>query len=477
MKKESCQVGSSLVFSIDEIAEAISGQVISDKPEMKVQSFSIDSRRVKAGDLFFAIQGKHFDGHQFVEEAVARGAVGVVISDVSSLNPKTGTSKEAFVIVVQDTVRALQLLGLFIRRVSRARVVAITGSVGKTTTKELSAALLESRHHVFRSRGNLNNHIGLPLSLLELRHLPDIAIVELGMNHPGEIETLVRIAEPEIRVWTNVAEVHSEFFDSVEAIADAKAELLDSATSETQLIVNAADPRVMARTHGFPGQVFTFGIDVDADVRATNLRALGLSGMETEVHTPVGSAELRTSLLGRGNLANILAAISVALRFQIPLDVLLSRVVEFTPPPKRGEIIRLGGVTIIDDSYNSNPMALKCVLEAIKQESKNNRRVAVLGEMLELGRRSQALHEACGRAAVETGFDIVVAVGGDAAKSLADGAISAGLASNAVMTFRTSDEAADGVYQLVQSGDLVLVKGSRGIKTERIVDKLKVELS
>lgn len=477
MKKGSRQNGSSLVFSVSELVEAIGGQLVSDSSEIKVQGFSIDSRRVRVGDLFFAIQGERFDGHQFVEEAVKRGAVGVVISDVSSLKSEIGVAKEPFVIVVRDTIRALQLLGLFVRRASRARVVAITGSVGKTTTKELSAALLESQHHVFRSKGNLNNHIGLPLSLLELRHLPDIAIVELGMNHPGEIGTLVRIAEPEIRVWTNVAEVHSEFFDSVEAIADAKAELLDSATSETQLIVNAADPRVMARTSGFPGQMFTFGIGVDANVRATDLRALGLSGMAMKIHTPVGSAELRTPLLGRGNIANILAAISVALQFQVPLDVLLSRVNEFKSPPKRGEIIRLSGVTIVDDSYNSNPVALKCALEAIGQESKVTRRVAVLGEMLELGRRSQALHEACGRAAVESGFDIVVAVGGDAAGSLADGAISAGLTSSAVMTFKTSDEAADCTCKLIQNGDLVLIKGSRGIETERIIDRLKIELS
>ena len=232
------------------------------------------------------------------------------------------------------------------------------------------------------------------------------------MNHAGEIRTLVGIAEPEIRVWTNVAEVHSEFFESVDAIADAKAEILEGSTAETRLVANAADPRVMARVTGFPGELTTFGIDVTADVRASQLRCLGLAGMEAALETSAGSHMLRTGLLGEGSVANILAAIAVALQFQLPLEAMLARVATFKAQPRRGQVIQVGDVSIVDDSYNSNPMALDRVLAAIGQAGDGLRRVAVLGEMLELGRRSEALHRRCGRTVVSAGFDILLVVGG-----------------------------------------------------------------
>ena len=309
-----------LVLRADQLAAATEGRMITGRPDVRVAGFAIDSRRVKDGDVFFAIRGAQLDGHTFVSEAIRRGAVGVVVSDASSAGVGDAKAEAPFVIVVGNTTRALQLLGRFIRRASEARVVAITGSVGKTTTKEIAAALLGSRYRVFRNEGNLNNHIGLPLSLLELRHRPEIAVVELGMNHAGEIRTLVEIAEPELRVWTNVAAVHSAFFDSVEAIADAKAEILEGATSTTQLVANANDPRVMARTSRFPGQISTFGVETDADVHATDVRGLGLAGMAATLHAEVGSAEIRTSLLGEGNVVNILAAVTVALQFQAVLQ-------------------------------------------------------------------------------------------------------------------------------------------------------------
>ena len=465
-----------LVLRADQLAAATEGRMITGRPDVRVAGFAIDSRRVKDGDVFFAIRGAQLDGHTFVSEAIRRGAVGVVVSDASSAGVGDAKAEAPFVIVVGNTTRALQLLGRFIRRASEARVVAITGSVGKTTTKEIAAALLGSRYRVFRNEGNLNNHIGLPLSLLELRHRPEIAVVELGMNHAGEIRTLVEIAEPELRVWTNVAAVHSAFFDSVEAIADAKAEILEGATSTTQLVANANDPRVMARTSRFPGQISTFGVETNADVRATDVRGLGLAGMAATLHSAVGSAEIRTSLLGEGNVVNILAAVTVALQFQVPLETVMPTVATFAAQPQRGNVIRLGGVTVVDDTYNSSPTALQQALRAMSVETSCRRRVAVLGEMLELGEQSSVLHEACGRVAVEAGFDRVVAVGGAPAQALVDGAIAAGLPSTSVAALSTSEEAAELVRQLVQDGDLVLVKGSRGIRMDRIVERLRVRL-
>ena len=462
-----------LVLQAGELAAAAGGRLAAGRSGARVDGFVIDSRRVRAGDLFVAIRGTRLDGHRFVAEAVRRGAAGVVVSDASSAEPGAAAPAAPFVIVVSDTTRALQRLATFVRRRSTARVVAITGSVGKTTTKELVAALLAGSYRVLRNEGNLNNHIGLPLSLLELRHDPEVAVFELGMNHAGEISTLVAIAEPDIRVWTNVAEVHAAFFDSIEGIADAKAEIMDGATSASQLVANAGDPRVMARVVAFPGRVTTFGVETDADVQATAVRARGLCGMAATIRTPAGSVPVRTPLLGYGQIANVTAAVAVAQLFSVPLDELAERVAACPPQPRRGQVIQLGDVTIVDDTYNSSPTALRAALDALGRETGHARRVAILGEMLELGERSAALHEACGRAAADAGFDVVVAVGGEAAQALADGARAGGLPATAVSTVPTGDETAERAPAIVRDGDLILVKGSRGIGLDRVVDRLR----
>ncbi len=246
------------------------------------------------------------------------------------------------VVRVDDTTLALQRLAKHIRRASGAQVVAITGSAGKTTTKELTADLLEARYRVFRNHGNFNNHIGLPLSLLELRHRPEIAVVELGMNHAGEIRVLVDLAEPDVRVWTLVAEVHSAFFASMDAIADAKAEILDGATPRTLIVANAADPLVMARVRPTSSRVLTFGIDVAADVAATGVIDDGLSGTRATVATPSGPMTVvDVPLLGRGHLANALAAIAVAGEFGVPRDGMAARLAAARPAARRGEVWRL----------------------------------------------------------------------------------------------------------------------------------------
>ncbi len=461
-------------FRAGELAAACDGRLIAGQPSAPVAGFAIDSRRVQAGDIFLALRGARLDGHRFVPEALRNGAAGVVVSDVSAVGADGAAPRPQLVIAVRDTTCALQRLGRFIRRRSGARVVAITGSVGKTTTKENVAALLAGSYRVFRNAGNLNNHIGLPLSLLELRHGPEIAVVELGMNHAGEISKLVSIAEPDVRVWTNVAEVHAAFFPSIEAIADAKAEVMEGATPGTQLVANAGDARVMARAAAFPGTVTTFGVETDADVRATRVRSLGLRGMAATIETADQAVEVRTPLLGYGQVANLAAAIAVALRFDVPLDVLAARVPHCAAQPGRGQVLQLGALSVVDDSYNSSPVALRASLAAVGRE-RGRRRVAVLGEMLELGARSAELHEACGRAAVEAGFTLVIAVGGTPAEALAAGARSAGLEGEAVTTVRTSAEAAEHVAAVAREEDVILVKGSRGVGMDRVVDRLKAE--
>src|SRR5688500_17146190 len=311
------------------------------------------------GDLFVAVRGDRFDGHDFVAAALAAGAAGAVVTATPAL-PEAGKAGPApLVIQVADTTRALQDGAREVRRRSGATVVAITGSAGKTTTKELTAEFLSAKYTVFRNKGNLNNHIGLPLSLLELRARPEVAVVELGMNHAGEISTLVGIAEPEVRVWTNVGDAHLGYFESAEAIAATKAEILENAAPSHLLVVNADDPRIMEHARRFAGTVMTFGMDVAADVRATSVVHRGVEGMEAVVSAGGREARLRTPLLGIGNLANILAGIAVGLHFGVPLEAMVARAGTLMPAYHRGEILRLpGGVTLIDDSYNSSPAAL-----------------------------------------------------------------------------------------------------------------------
>jgi UDP-N-acetylmuramoyl-tripeptide--D-alanyl-D-alanine ligase len=467
-----------IALTAAEIAAVTGGRVISGSPLQRIERWSIDTRSMAPGDLFVAIRGDRFDGHEFVAAALAAGAAGAVVTATPAL-PEAGKAGPApLLIQVDDTTRALQDGARDVRRRSGAKVVAITGSAGKTTTKELTAEFLSAKYSVFRNRGNLNNHIGLPLSLLELRARPDVAVVELGMNHAGEIRTLVGIAEPDIRVWTNVGDAHVGFFASADAIADAKGEILEQARPGDLLVANADDERILARARTFAGRTLTFGVSDGADVRASRVGHRGLDGMAATVTTPAGTIEIETPLLGTGNLLNLLAATAVAVEMGVPAVAIASRAASMKPAAHRGELLRLpGGITLVDDSYNSSPAALKRSLETIAAATGSARKIAVLGEMLELGAHAERLHAECGRAAADAGLELLIAVGGNPARTLADAARSAGMAASAVVHVATSADAAELAMQRVRPGDLVLVKGSRGIRTDVVVDRLKVEFA
>ena len=486
--------GPALQLTAAWVAARMGGALTAGDATRELGDVSIDTRTLKAGDLYVGIRGERFDGAEFAGAAIDAGAAGVVVprgwSNRSGRPGSAGGAEQAqpggaeqapplqaraVVIEVDDTTLALQALAHGIRREAGTKVVAITGSAGKTTTKEVTSEFLEARYRVVRNRGNFNNHIGLPLSLIELRQRPEMAVVELGMNHAGEISTLVRVAEPDVRVWTNVGEAHLGFFASLDAIADAKAEILEGAAASTLLVANADDPRITARIGAFRGRVVTFGIDRDADVRASRVVDRGIDGTSARVTARSGSVEITTPLIGRANLSNILAATAVAEEFGVPLADVASRAKRLRPASHRGEIVRLaGGVTVVDDSYNANPTATRRALDVLASAA-TTRRIAVLGEMLELGERSAELHEGVGRAAANARVDVLLAVGGAPAKALADAAVAAGMPAASVRYFATSDEAADAAAALVHSGDLVLVKGSRGVNTDRVVERLKAE--
>jgi UDP-N-acetylmuramoyl-tripeptide--D-alanyl-D-alanine ligase len=465
-----------LALTAAEIASATGGRVASGDPQMRIGRWSIDSRTVSAGDLFVAIRGDRFDGHDFVAAALAAGASGVVVARTPVL-PQAGAGGPApLVIQVDDTTRALQDAAREMRRRSGAKVVAITGSAGKTTTKELTAEFLAAEYSVFRNKGNFNNHIGLPLSLLELGARPDVAVVELGMNHAGEIRTLVGIAEPDVRVWTNVGDAHVGFFASPDAIADAKAEILEAAGPGDLLVAGADDARIRARIGAFAGRTVTFGLSDRADVRASLVEHRGLDGMAATVTTPRGSTRLDTPLLGTGNLLNLLAATAVATELGVPLEAIGPRAARMRPAAHRGELLRLpGGITLIDDSYNSSPAALQRSLETVRNATGSARKIAVLGEMLELGDHASRLHDECGWAAADSGLDLLITVGGAPAARMAAAATTAGMPPAAVVYVATSAEGAELAVKRIRAGDLVLVKGSRGIRTDVIVERLRVE--
>ena len=459
---------SAIVLTASLVAEATGGRLAAGSPTQVFTHVSTDTRTITRGALFVALRGERFDAHAFVAAGVAAGAAGVVVSSTAEM-PVDG----AAIIVVPDTLRALQDLARAVRRASGARVIAITGSAGKTTTKEVTAELLSARYRVFRNRGNLNNHVGLPVSLLELVHRPDLAVVELGMNHEGEIRTLVRIAEPDVRVWTNVGDAHVGHFGSREAVARAKSEILEGATEATLVVSNADDPLVAAHVQRSPARQMTFGFGEGATVRATDVEDRGFDGTTAAVETPRGRLHLSVPLAGRAQLTNVLAATAIAVELGVSTAAIEERVAAIEPVARRGAIRTTPhGARVVDDSYNASPAAVRAMLAALAATPVDGRRVAVLGEMLELGSASRQLHEVCGRAAAAAGVAELVVIGGEAAAGLAEGATAAGLSPAHIHRFADSGAAAGRIHELVAPGDLVLVKGSRGTRTDIVVDRL-----
>lgn len=466
---------SAFVLTAGLVAEATGGRLIAGDTTRLFNRVVTDSRTMPAalatrgaGPLFIGLSGPSFDGNDFAAQAIAGGAAGVLVS-----RPVVDPGHAA-VILVDDTLEALQRLGQSVRLRSGARVVAITGSAGKTTTKEAIAQLLSAKFRVYRNAGNFNNHWGLPLSLIELRQGPEFAVVELGMNHAGEISTLVHLATPDIRVWTNVGNAHIGHFGSVDAIAEAKAEILEDATSSTLVVANADDERVMRHVAKFQGRRLTFGTSAAADVQAVHIDDHGFEGTSAEVTTPWGPLSLRLALPGRANLMNVLAAVAVALECGVSTQDVEREAAALVPVDRRGASVALvNGARLIDDSYNASPAAVRATVQALAATPTSGRRIAVIGEMRELGDDARFWHEDCGRAVAEARLDLLVAVGGPAVGGLIAGAKSGGMSDDQLLRFASSQDAAPVVASLVRRGDLVLVKGSRGTRTDVIADRLK----
>ena len=449
-------------LSLSRIADflAASGQF---DHQTVARGYSIDSRTVNPGDLFFAVKGERMDGHEFVESALKRGAVAAVIQkDALALYPD-----ETPLLLVNDTLTALQTLAAAVRRLWSKPLVGITGSVGKTTTKEAIAHVLSSRFRVLKSEGNFNNHFGLPLMLLKLEPEHDIAVIEMGMSHAGEIAALAKIAHPEIGVVSNVAPVHLEFFKSVAEIARAKYELIESLPAVGIAVLNADDEYVSQFGRDFHGKVVMYGLRASADVRAENIESRGAAGSVFEV-VAGGCRETATlPLVGAHNIHNALAAVAVGLERGLTPSEAVGALASLAPADKRGEVVKVGNITIINDCYNSNPKALEAMVDALAAMPAK-RRIVVAGEMLELGPAGEDLHSRAGQHIAEMKIDALLGVRG-LAQPMVDAATKAGMRAEFVAT---PEEAGDWLAREARDGDVVLLKASRGVKLERALERV-----
>ena len=465
-----------MTLTLGEVADLL--ETSSGAPERRVEGYSIDSRSLRAGQLFFAIRGPRFDGHGFVEAALGRGAAGVVVERAYYDNAVT--ELRPALIGVDATHRALQTLAHKVRRAWGKPILAVTGSTGKSTTKEMIAGILSRRFSVLRSPGNLNNDFGLPLALLALEPEHEVAVMELAMSAAGEIARLARLAEPQVGVVTNVAPAHLQFFDSVDAIALAKRELIDYlATTDpsAMAILNEDDARVRRFAEGFPGRVLTFGFSENAIFRASDVKPGDGIGNAFHVTSPDWEADFTLPLPGRHNIQNAVAAIAAASLYAIPLEEMRQALAEFQNLQQRSEILTLpGDVTIINDCYNSNPLAMERMLEALADWPGARRHIVVAGEMLELGPSSPELHRAVGRKCAQSAVEWVIGVQG-AAQFFVEGAVDGGISKPRALFFADAKSAGEFLLSVIAPGDVVLVKGSRGVHLETVIEMLRGQKS
>jgi UDP-N-acetylmuramoyl-tripeptide--D-alanyl-D-alanine ligase len=423
--------------------------------------YSIDSRTIQPGELFFAVKGDRFDGHDFVEQALRAGAVAAVVR--KDRWPQYPSHKG--LLAVDDTLVALQILATAVRKLWGKVVIGITGSMGKTTTKEAIAHLLSVRHRVHRTKGNFNNHFGLPLGLLTLEPEYDLSVIEMGMSHAGEIAALARMAQPNEGVVTTVAPVHLEFFDSIAGIARAKYELIEALPAHGTAVLNADDEYVSQFGRDFKGKVILFGLRSTADVRAEHIEVIGAEGTRFDLVCQGVRQPVHSPLLGQHNVYNVLAAAAVAMEHGITASEIAAALPKLEAADKRGQVVQVGNVSVLYDCYNSSPKALMAAVDTLACMPAC-RRIVVAGEMLELGASGEQLHRDCGQYIAGKKLDFLLGVRG-LAKVMVDAATAAGTQAGFVTS---PEEAGEWLAREARDGDVVLLKASRGVKLEKALE-------
>ncbi|HVT43031.1 MAG TPA: UDP-N-acetylmuramoyl-tripeptide--D-alanyl-D-alanine ligase [Thermoanaerobaculia bacterium] len=452
-------------LTLRQVAEMIGGEVIQGG-ETVIGSVAIDSHEVTEDSLFFAIRGERLDGHAFLAQALEK-ALAAVVEVVPHPRPSRG------LIRVGNTTEALQSLAREIRRSIPFSLIAVTGSAGKTTTKEMIAGLVATERRTWKSWGNFNNQIGCPLCIANVPDGTDVVVSEMGMSARGEIEFLARLTPPDIGVYTNIRPVHLEFFDSIEGIAAAKRELLENLRPGGAVVVNADDPRVMRISDDFDGPRISYGVASPADYRARSVVERGLRGTRFVLEAEGTEKEMELLLPGSHNLENLLAAIATARIVGVSWEGIERGIPHLRPGHHRGVLVEWHGAMLYDDTYNSNPYALERALELLAAADCPGRRIAVIGDMLELGGDELKFHHDAGLAIPES-VDLVIGVG-PRSEALLEGAREAGFGSEALFHFRDALEAGGFLRELIGEGDLVLLKASRGIGLDRIVTMLESE--
>jgi UDP-N-acetylmuramoyl-tripeptide--D-alanyl-D-alanine ligase len=448
-------------LALSKVAEFV-GATGSYDQNAVVHGYSIDSRTLQPGELFFAVRGERLDGHDFVEQARAKGAAGAVVRK----DQLSRYASQSQLLAVEDTLVALQTLATAMRKMWGKTAIAITGSMGKTTTKEAIGHLLSVRYRVHRTKGNFNNHFGLPLGLLGLEREYDLAVIEMGMNHAGEIAALARIAEPNEGVVTVVGPVHLEFFNSVADIARAKYELIEALPSNGTAFLNADDEYVSQFGRDYKGKVVMFGLQPSANVRAENVETRGISGARFDLVAHGVRQPIESPLLGQHNVSNLLAATAVALEHGVSPSEIAEAIPSLEPADKRGQVVQLGNITVLYDCYNSSPKALMSAVDTLASMPAQ-RRIVVAGEMLELGATAEELHRECGRYIAARKIDLLLGVRG-LAMPMVKAALEAGMKAEFV---GTPEEAGDRLVHEARDGDAVLLKASRGVKLEKAMER------
>jgi UDP-N-acetylmuramoyl-tripeptide--D-alanyl-D-alanine ligase len=447
------------------ISRAIGAEFLQGNPENLYEGISIDSRQIKSGQLFFAMRGKNYDAHDYAVQAVSSGASGLVLERVV---PDLPSGVDVF--LVPDTLAALQSLARYNRSAFNIPVIAVTGSVGKTTTKDLMAVVLSVKFNTLKTTGNQNNEIGLPLTLLNLNESHEALVVEMAMRGPGEIDFLCGLALPNAAIITNIGEAHLGLLGSVENIAQAKGELLEHIPVSGFAVLNAQSPFIFKQAARCRGKVIFFGAASNLDIYARDIRISG-EGSAFTVEAGGRSFNIFLPLPGAHNVLNALSVIGAALELGFTAGEITEGLARITLSGSRLEIIDLKDITVINDTYNANPSSVKAALEALAEVAEGKRKIAVLGDMLELGEKADSFHNQLGESIASTGVDYLITVGG-LARQMALGAMNNGMAGSHVFICDSNAEGFGKLKELLLAGDVVLVKGSRGMRMEEIIQAL-----